>query len=433
MRSNMVNGQEFLPTNADLPAPVSMAMGNIPGTFGAGDIRANEQIILTAFHTLFLREHNRMAADFTAAGMNDEDAYNAARNLNIAGYQNIVYNEFLPGLLGSNMILPYAGYDDLVNAEVTLEFSTAMYRLGHSGVANDVLAVDSNDQQSVRTLADVFFAPQEFINTNDAVGSLLLGAKQTCHERMDPEMQDSLRRLLFANVLDETSDLGALNVERSRDHQLPSYNAVRNSLNLADATINSLSSLTCRQNDLNSMFNNIDEVPIFAAGLIEDPMGSSQLGQTLTAALVDQFSRFRDGDRFFFENTAADGPGFSPADLTQIRGTTLANVITQNTFVTANQIGSQAFQSDQCCFTGGNNSPNMMCVRSNGDVTLQQVDLCDVEDMTSAALAFYPGTTDPSNNVFYDCACVANVQIASAATASATIAIGVAAIAALFA
>jgi len=143
MRSQIVDGQEFLPINANLPAPVSMAMGNIPQTFAAGDIRANEQVILTAFHTLFLREHNRMADIFTAQGMNNDDAFNAARNGNIAQYQNIVFNEFLPGLLGSDMLPPYDGYDDSINAEVTLEFSTAMYRLGHSGVANNVLAVDS--------------------------------------------------------------------------------------------------------------------------------------------------------------------------------------------------------------------------------------------------------------------------------------------------
>jgi peroxidase len=433
MRSQIVDGQEFLPFNDNLPAPVSMAMGNIPNTFAAGDIRANEQVILTAFHTLFLREHNRMADIFTSQGMNNDDAFNAARNSNIAQYQNIVFNEFLPGLLGSDMLPPYSGYDDSINAEVTLAFSTAMYRLGHSGVANSVLAVDSNGQESVRTLADVFFAPQAFLDTNDAVGALLLGSKQTCHERMDPEMQDSLRRLLFANVLDETADLGALNVERARDHQLSSFNDVRSSLGLPDASVNSLSSLTCRQADLNSMFNDISEVPVFVAGLVEDPIGQSQLGETLTAALVDQFSRFRDGDRFHFENRNVDGPGFSDEDLTAIRATRLSDIITQNTFVSADQIGRMAFESEQCCSSGGNDVANMMCVRVNGVVNLQEVDICDVEDMTSSALAFYPGTIDPSDNVFYDCACQAAVVVSSSTSVSATAALVIAAIATLFA
>lgn len=192
--------------------------------------------------------------------------------------------------------------------------------------------------------------------------------------------------------------------------------------------------MTCRQADLNSMFGSIDEVPIFVAGLVEDPVGGSQLGETFTAALLDQFTRFRDGDRFYFENRNADGPGFSDEELAAFRTTRLADIITQNTFITADQIGRQAFESDQCCSTGGNNVPNMMCVRANGGINLQAVDLCDVEDMTSAALAFYPGTVDPSDNVFYDCACQSAVTVLSgSATLSATSALALAAIAAIFA
>jgi hypothetical protein len=154
---------------------------------------------------------------------------------------------------------------------------------------------------------------------------------------------------------------------------------------------------------------------------------------TLTAALVDQFGRFRDGDRFFFENRNADGPGFSDEDLAAIRATRLSDIITQNTFVSADQIGRMAFESEQCCFSGGNDSPNMMCVRANGAVNLQEVDICDVEDMTSAALAFYPGTVDPSDNVFYDCACQAAVIVSSATSVSATTALVIATVATLFA
>lgn len=437
MRSQTVDGQEFLPFNNDLPGgPISMAMGNIPNTFAAGDIRATEQIILTAFHTLFLREHNRLADEFSRQGMNDEDAYQNARRFNIAYYQNIVFSEFLPGLLGGDLKTPYAGYNPNVTPEVTLSFSTALYRLGHSGVANEVLSVDSNGNRMIRTLADVFFNPQSFLDTPDAVGALLLGSKETCHERIDPEVQDSLRRLLFANVLDEPADLAALNVERSRDHQLPSYNEFRRFLNLSDTSINGLTTLQCRRNDMNSLYRDIDEVPQFAAALSEDPVGNSQLGETLTATLVDQFQRYRDGDRFYFENQNVDGPGFNDAERSQIRGTRLADIITRNTFVSADQIGVSAFESRQCCSTGGNAAPNLMCVRLAGGVASMTVDLCDAEDMTSSGAAWYPGTVNPGNNVFYDCDCVAantNFIPGSAATASASAALAVGAVAALFA
>src|SRR5690606_3885112 len=61
--------------------------------FLAGDIRANEQPGLTALHTLFVREHNRLAAEIAAtqfAGQDlsdaavDEEIYQRARRIVIA-------------------------------------------------------------------------------------------------------------------------------------------------------------------------------------------------------------------------------------------------------------------------------------------------------------------------------------------------------------
>lgn len=407
MRSQMVNGQELLPFITQLAQPIGMAMDNIPNTFAAGDVRANEQLILTAFHTLFLREHNRLAAIFTAQGLNNDAAYEAARARNIAQYQNIVFNEFLPALLGPNPLPAYSGYNATLNAEVSLTFSTALYRVGHSGVANNVLAIDRNGVRVDRTLADAFFAPDMFLAQNDPVGAFLLGSKNTCHERFDLEMQDSLRRLLFQNTLNEAADLGALNIERSRDHQLESYNDYRASLGLPAVTMNTLSNRQCVTRDLNAMFNNVDEIPNFVGGLAETPMANSQLGETMTAAIVEQFLRFRDGDRFYFENRNADGAGFNDAQLSEIRSTSLAEIIKTNTFVSANDIGRNAFESEQCCFTGGNSSPNLMCVRAGGAVSLQTIDVCLAEDMTASGAAFYPGTMDRTTGVFYDCACTA--------------------------
>ena len=61
----------------------------------AGDVRANENIALTATHTLFAREHNRIVARCRACSP-DEVKFQIARRIVGAEQQYITYNEFLP-------------------------------------------------------------------------------------------------------------------------------------------------------------------------------------------------------------------------------------------------------------------------------------------------------------------------------------------------
>src|SRR5919202_4438537 len=108
--------------------------------FAAGDVRANENIELTSLHTLFVREHNRIADAISRAnpGLDDETVYQMARARVIAEMQAITYNEWLPALLGPGALQPYRGYDPTVNPGIANEFSTAAFRLGHSLLGNGV-------------------------------------------------------------------------------------------------------------------------------------------------------------------------------------------------------------------------------------------------------------------------------------------------------
>lgn len=86
--------------------------------FAAGDVRANEQIGLTAFHTLFLREHNRLAGEIAASQFPssnlsdpaiDEEIYQRARAIVGALLQKVTYHEWLPALLGDHALDYYGG------------------------------------------------------------------------------------------------------------------------------------------------------------------------------------------------------------------------------------------------------------------------------------------------------------------------------------
>jgi hypothetical protein len=96
----------------------------------AGDKRANENIALTATHTLFAREHNRIVG-LLPNTLSQEDKFQIARRVVMAEEQYITYNEFLPAM--GVALAPYTGYKNNINTNLSTEFATIGYR-AHSQI-----------------------------------------------------------------------------------------------------------------------------------------------------------------------------------------------------------------------------------------------------------------------------------------------------------
>ena len=67
-----------------------------------GDERVNEQVDLVVMHTLWMREHNRLATQLAALNprWDDERLFLEARRIVAAEMQHITYSEFLPIVIG---------------------------------------------------------------------------------------------------------------------------------------------------------------------------------------------------------------------------------------------------------------------------------------------------------------------------------------------
>ena len=124
--------------------------------FKSGDARVNVQLNLIAMHTLWMREHNRVAEDLSKLNpdWNDERTFQEARRIVIAEYQHIIYNEWLPPLLGTDFTKAYrinplsnghsSDYDETLDPRVTNEFATAAFRFGHSIIPSTFLEIEDN-------------------------------------------------------------------------------------------------------------------------------------------------------------------------------------------------------------------------------------------------------------------------------------------------
>ncbi len=297
-----------------------MAMVDMPsmGTnaYVAGDIRANEHTALLSMHTLFVREHNRLA-DLIAAdnpALTADKVFDRARKIVGGELQAITYNQFLPAI-GANLD-GYAGYNDSVDPAIATEFSTAAYRF-HSQINGSLMRLDANHRTIPAgnlDLADAFFDPA--LLSESGIDPVIRGLYTQMQESTDHLMVDALRNQLFkifvpgTGLVDNATDLASINLMRGRDHGLGTYNQVRDAM--LGNTAGAFSDITSDPASIALLGaaygpGNVDDIDLYIGLLMEDDISGSIMGELGMAIVEDQFERIRDGDRFFFQTSNVDG------------------------------------------------------------------------------------------------------------------------------
>ncbi|CAL1261632.1 unnamed protein product [Larinioides sclopetarius] len=277
---------------------------------------------LMTIHTMWLREHNRLASELSQINPNwdDETLYQESRKITIAEYQHITYKEFLPIIFGSQKMKeygllieedkPYNGYDVNTDAGIHNAFGTAAFRFGHTLVQSMLQLRD--EDYNVKTeipLHHTYMNPTLLYNRGfDDVVRGMIGQKT-----QDPDhytTEEIRGRLLQRFNMNNGYDLTAMSILRGRDHGIPPYLKWREFCKLPVPNSWEEMKKILKEDyveTLQQAYRSIEDIDLIPGGVGERHLKGSLLGPTYICLIGKQFSNLRKGDRFWYENLKHPG------------------------------------------------------------------------------------------------------------------------------
>ncbi|XP_014367794.2 uncharacterized protein LOC106718259 [Papilio machaon] len=328
--------------------------------FRSGDARVNEHPGLVAAHIVWLRQHNRMAQELAHLNphWSDEKIYQETRKIIGAMLQHITYREFLPVVLGSEVMRLFEldlmkkgyfkDYNPKINPNPASSFGSAAFRFGHSLVQPSMVRFD----RFHRPMGNNVSLHNEITNPSNiwsmgAVDRLLIGMINQPIQKRDEFITEELTNHLFQTPhFDFGMDLAAINIQRGRDHGVPAYTSWREPCGLSTITdFEDLARVMPKRvvRKLKNLYRHVDDIDLFTGGMAERPVIGGLVGPTFACIIAQQFSNLRKGDRFWYENGGFES-SFTPAQLQQIRRISLAQILCR-TLDTIDSIQPFAFLS----------------------------------------------------------------------------------------
>lgn len=148
-------------------------------------------------------------------------------------------------------------------------------------------------------------------------------------KKPEQSLNSDLTERLFTTAHAVSLDLAAINIQRGRDHAIPSYMAYRKFCNLPiTETFEGLVDISNPhvREKLKELYGHPDNIDVWAGGILEDQMPGARVGPLFRCLLIEQLGKLRDGDRFYYENPSV----FKPEQLNEIKQTTLSRVLCEN-------------------------------------------------------------------------------------------------------
>ncbi|XP_074079725.1 lactoperoxidase-like [Macrotis lagotis] len=351
------NGLAFPPFENKNPSPCKFinATAGVP-CFLAGDSRANEHTLLAIFHTLFLREHNRLARELKRLNphWDGEKIYQEARKIVGAIIQVITFEHYLPLVLGEELnkeIPEYNGYNESEDPRIANVFTMA-FRFGHAEVPSIIHRLDEHYEplspEPELPLNTLFFNSWRIVKDGGidpfVRGLLVKPSKMLKQNKM---MSSELRDKLFQPTQKiHGFDLASINMQRGRDHGMPGYNSWRRFCGLSEPkTVEELSAVLGNNRILAQKFMDLygtsENIDVWIGAIAEPFVPGGRVGPLLSCLLGKQFRKIRDGDRFFWKNPEV----FTPQQQAALKKVSFSLLVCDNTHIT--EVPINAFKANR--------------------------------------------------------------------------------------
>ncbi|KAK9874569.1 hypothetical protein WA026_005402 [Henosepilachna vigintioctopunctata] len=290
--------------------PESDCQPNTVPCYRSGDKRVNENPHIKALYTLWTREHNRLALELSRLNprWDSEKVYEEARRIVIAEIQHITYSEWIPTVLGTEIAESYKshGLPTISNA-----FATAAIRAFYSAGSNKRSLLQEEEQfekDKSKAMKDIL---QE-LTTEKFRGKSLQHFGEMSNKKYG-------------------YDVLSLDIQRGRDHGLPTFNEFRKYCGLKElSTFDDLEEIIRPETveSLKEVYESVEDIDLIVGGISEIP-DNRMFGPTITCILAKQFRQTMESDRYFYTNPDQPVP-FSEDQLNEIQKVTLARIICDN-------------------------------------------------------------------------------------------------------
>jgi len=294
-----------------------------------GNNRVDGNIALHSLHTLWVREHNRIAAEMKKLNpsWDNEYIFQITRRIIGAMLQHITYDEYLPHIIN---LQHYKGYDKTSDPSIINSFSTAAFLFSDSQLPE---YINQDTNEFVKRFEPIKFQETFFnrepVNDN-GIEPTIYGILSEKANEVDNHFSYSVGRKFLVRPGEEfENDLMAINIQAGRDHGIPTYGYFRKVCGLSRLdTWNDLSQLMLPESvkSFSRIYSNPNDIDLYAAAISEKHVKGLQVGETFECILKRQFEALRNGDRLFYQR-----PGvFSEAQLKAIKKIKLSSILCAN-------------------------------------------------------------------------------------------------------